>query len=259
MATVWRADDLTQTKPAAVKLLHGDVGDRPDLARRFLREARAIMALRGPNLVEILEAGVEGSAPFMAMELLHGETLGARLAREKSLAPRVAYSLLSQAAGPIGRAHAHSIVHRDIKPANLFITPGDDLKLLDFGIAKVLDDAPLSRATLTAPGATVGTISYMSPEQARGTYDIDHRADLWSLAIVAFQCIVGCLPFRRDSFADLVVALHTDPAPVPSTLAEGIPRGFDAWFARAVRRSPDERYQSAEELITTLGEALALR
>ncbi len=86
------------------------------------------------------------------------------------------------------------------------------------------------------------------------------RGLMWlSLAIVAFQCIVGCLPFRRDSFADLVVALHTDPAPVPSSLAEGIPRGFDAWFARAVRRSPDERYQSTEELITTLGEALALR
>jgi serine/threonine protein kinase len=260
MGAVWRALDVESGSVVAVKLLHEDLRGRADSRDRFIREARTIRALRGSNLVEILDTGVEEGTPFFVMELLAGESLAERLARVRTLSPAATVALVADAARALGRAHEHGIVHRDVKPANLFLVRGaagaDDVKLLDFGIAKALDDAPISRVTLTVPGTALGTAAYMSPEQARGTHELDHRADLWALGVVAFQCLVGALPLVRATFGDLVLALHTEPMPVPSALVPTLPRAFDTWFARATRRSPDDRFQSAAELSSALSAAL---
>jgi serine/threonine-protein kinase len=135
-------------------------------------------------------------------------------------------------------------------------SPEEIVKVLDFGIAKILDGAQLESQTLTARGTVVGTIHYLSPEQARASRTIDHRADLWSLAILAFQCVTGVLPVSTRSIVDLLIALTSDPMPVPSAVLPGVPAAFDAWFAKATRRSPDDRFQSAAEMAEELARAL---
>ncbi len=262
MGEVWRAEHTRLGSPVAVKLLHEDVEQASEVEERFLREARACAALRGPHIVEVLDVGVVEGTAFLAMELLVGESLGARLAARGHLSPGEVTQLLAQVVRAVGRSHRHGIVHRDLKPANIFLTSDEDtgdeiVKVLDFGIAKMLEGTKLATSSLTATGATLGTGVYMSPEQARGTREIDHRSDLWSLAILTYQCLVGEVPLTRPSFADLVVALHADPMPVPSAARPGLPAGFDAWFAKGTRRSPDDRFQSAAELAKSLADALA--
>ncbi|MBK8936229.1 MAG: serine/threonine protein kinase [Polyangiaceae bacterium] len=260
MGEVWRAHHTRLRSPVAVKLIHEDDSRGEDWGERFLREAQACAALRGPNVVEVLDVGVEGHTPYLAMELLVGETLSARLERG-ALGPAATAKVLSQVVRAIARAHKHGIVHRDLKPANVFLVKDEEtdeemVKVLDFGIAKLLEGTRLAAQTLTRTGAILGSGSYMSPEQARGTRDIDHRSDLFSLAVLAFQCATGKLPIVAASFADLVVALNTEPMPVPSQVSPGLPAAFDLWFAKATRRSPDARFQSATELGAELAAAL---
>lgn len=262
MGEVWRAEHTRLGSPVAVKLLHEDVATSIHAEARFLREARACAALRGPHIVEVLDVGVVAGTAYLAMELLVGESLGARLAARGRLSPSETVVVLAQVARAITRSHRHGIVHRDLKPANIFLARDEDadeeiVKVLDFGVAKMLESHSLPASTLTLTGATLGTAVYMSPEQARGTREIDHRSDLWSLAIVTYQCLIGEVPLTRPSFADLVVALHADPMPVPSAVRPDLPPRFDAWFAKGTRRSPDDRFQSASELAKALAEALA--
>src|SRR5262249_38785128 len=152
------------------------------------------------------------------------------------------------------RAHALGIVHRDIKPANVFLArvadeSGDVAKLLDFGIAKV--ETPLG---LSQEGAILGTPYYMSPEQARGASDVDFRADLWSLAVIAYQCVTGVRPFESGALGDLLVAICQGSILAPSQFVPGLPYAFDAWIARGLARDPARRFQSAAALASALEE-----
>lgn len=260
MGEVWRAEHTRLRSPVAVKLLHEDVSHRPDLGERFLREAQACAAVRGPNIVEVLDVGVEAGTPYIAMELLVGESLARRLETQQRLTPAATVHILSRVARAIGRAHRNGIVHRDLKPANIHLVRDEDepqeiVKVLDFGIAKFLHSGQISTAALTAKGAIVGTLHYMSPEQARGTREIDHRADLWSLAILGFQCITGDLPLRADTLPDHVIAIHTTDMPLPSSKAQGVPEAFDRWFVKGTKRAPDDRFQSAAEMAAELARA----
>ncbi|HTV22488.1 MAG TPA: serine/threonine-protein kinase, partial [Polyangiaceae bacterium] len=153
-------------------------------------------------------------------------------------------------------------IHRDLKPGNVFIVPNDEdevVKVLDFGVAKTLTSA-LGRSVahaMTPAGALLGTPHYMSPEQVEGQSNLDHRADLWALGVITYECLLGRLPFDASSFSGLLHAICRGPMPVPSALGE-VPRGFDAWFARACARSPAARFWSAKELATAftrLGDA----
>ena len=147
------------------------------------------------------------------------------------------------------KAHAAGIVHRDLKPANVFLVPDDDLqiaKVLDFGIAK--SSGAGADVSSTKTGAILGTPSYMSPEQAQGTRPIDHRSDLWSLAIIVHQCVTGRLPFESEALGDLFLQIMVNPIPVPSHTFADLPKGFDAWWERATARDPEQRFQSAKEL-----------
>ncbi len=251
MGSVWIAEHLTLKSEVAVKLIDPAIAESPEALGRFMREAQASAALRSPHVVQVLDYGVDGGVPFIAMELLHGESLGQRLERERRLSPEATARILGHVARAIGRAHEAGIVHRDLKPDNIFLVQNDDeevAKVLDFGIAK---GTPLGLATTdglgaTRTGAILGTPYYMSPEQTEGSRQIDHRTDLWSLGVIAFECLTGSRPFDGETLGGIIMAICARPIVVPSTIAV-VPTGFDEWFARATARNPEERFASAKD------------
>jgi len=257
MGSVWRARHRQLESAVALKLMSPSIAAQPEALNRFLREAQAAARLSSLHVVKVFDFGVAAETPFIAMELLLGESLRARLDRMGTLSPEATLWVIRQTGRALSKAHREGIVHRDLKPENLFITQQEDelLKVLDFGVAK-LSAAAGAPSTNTRTGALLGTPFYMSPEQARGIKAIDHRSDIWSLGVIAFECLTGRLPFESQAFGDLVIKICTLPAPVPSSVAR-VPAGFDAWFARAVAREPDHRHSSVDELVEALQAAFA--
>jgi serine/threonine protein kinase len=193
------------------------------------------------------------------MELLQGESVAQRLERVRQLDYAATHRLVAHVARALTRAHAIGIVHRDLKPENVYLVPNDDgevAKVLDFGVAKWSSDWAVSSVTKT--GLLVGTPLYMSPEQARGTKEIDFRADLWSLAVMTFQALTGELPFLSEGLGDLLAKIMFEPIPLPSSIVPSLPPGLDAWWVRAASRDIEARYQSAKELSDALAIALGL-
>ncbi|WP_437610119.1 protein kinase [Sorangium sp. So ce834] len=255
MGRVFRATDLHLGGPAALKLMDPGVVGTEKARARFLREAQTAAKLRGTNVVQVLDFNVDGATqvPYIAMELLRGEDLAERIARGP-LSYEETAAVLGDVCSALGKAHRLGVVHRDIKPANVFLVDDDRplCKVLDFGIVK-LEDLGLDRqgTPQTDAGATLGTVSYMSPEQIANARGVDHRADLWSLGVIAYECMTGRRPFRGESLYELVHKICFDVPPAPSRLAE-VPSGFDAWFARATHRDRDRRFASAGELLEAL-------
>ncbi len=253
MGSVWRAMHLGLDVPCAVKFIEGELAALPEAQARFEREAKAAAQLRSPHVVQILDHGLWEGTPYIAMELLEGEDLGKRLARVGRLAPAEAHAIVAQVCRALGKAHAAGIVHRDLKPDNIFLVRDDDreiTKVLDFGIAKSRGQ-DLGGSSNTKTGAMLGTPYYMSPEQAQGVKQVDFRTDLWALAVIVYQAIVGRLPFESEALGDLLVRIIVSPLPVPSHYGP-VPPGFDAWFLKAASRDPNERFQSAKELADSL-------
>jgi serine/threonine-protein kinase len=254
MGSVWRAEHLTLGSPVAIKLIDESIAKHPEVLARFEREAQAAASLRSPHVVQVLDYGVDDKTPFIAMELLDGESLEERLERLGKLSLHETVRVITQVARAVARAHELGIVHRDLKPGNIFLVRNDDdevAKVLDFGIAKKDETA----ATTTRTGAMVGTPAYMSPEQAQGSKQLDGRTDLWALGAIAFECLTGTLPFDGEALGELIVKICTTSPPVPSTLAP-LPPAFDAWFAKALARDRTERFQTAKELSDGLRVAL---
>ncbi len=255
MGEVWAAQHTSLDIPCAVKFIHAESAQKPEVRARFEREAKAAASLRTPNVVQILDYGIFENTPYIAMEYLEGEPLSARIKRRGRLDPHETFRIIKDVGRALTKAHAAGVVHRDLKPENIFLVIDDDreiAKVLDFGVAKSADQLDSNTQT----GALLGTPYYMSPEQAQGTKSVDHRADLWSLAVVVFRCITGDLPFKSTALGDLLIKIVTHPLPVPSQVAAGIPEGFDAWWVRAAQRDPDHRYQSAKDLVQALSMAL---
>jgi serine/threonine-protein kinase len=259
MGSVWAAEHTTLGIEVAVKLVSAERLAADELAvARFEREAALAARIDDPHAVRVYDHGVMADGtPFMVMELLRGETLSARLRRQERLDTATTVALVSQLAGVLGAAHELGIVHRDIKPDNVYLVESRYevfVKLLDFGIARCArTDAP---AVLTAIGAVVGTPHYMSPEQLLATGEIDQRADLWSLAVVAYQALTGTRPFDGASMAALSLAICHGEYAHPSQLLDGVPASLDAWFARAFSVTPADRFGSAREQARALREAL---
>jgi serine/threonine protein kinase len=252
MGAVWHATHLGLDIPCAIKFVKGELADQEDIKQRFEREAKAAAHLRSPHVVQILDHGVCEGTPYIAMELLDGEDLGARLQKRGRLTPEELHKVMSEACRALAKAHAQGIVHRDLKPDNIFLVKDDDreiTKVLDFGIAKTVTNELGGSGTKT--GAMLGTPYYMSPEQAQGTKTVDFRSDLWSLAVIAYQCLTGALPFESEALGDLLVKIIISPVPVPSQIAP-VPAGFDKWWAKAASRDPADRYQSAKEFSDNL-------
>jgi serine/threonine-protein kinase len=258
MGSVWLADHLALEIQCAIKFIDREQNN-PDVRRRFEREAKAAAQLRGQHVVQILDHGVWEGVPYIAMEYLEGEDLNARLERVVRLPHAQTVRIVSQVAKGLARAHAAGIVHRDLKPENIFLTKdGDDeiVKVLDFGIAKQ-SQTSLSEAG-TKTGSLLGTPFYMSPEQARGVKSIDHRSDLFSLAIIAYQCVTGKLPFFSEGLGDVLAQIMYEPIPLPSQQGFQVPPGFDAWWHRGSARPVEARFQSAKELADSLAVALGV-
>ncbi len=205
--------------------------------------------------MQILDHGIEGDQPFIVMELLDGEDLFERLTHRTRISLRETSKIVTQVARALTRAHAAGIVHRDLKPENIFLVPNDDdevVKVLDFGVAKFKDPGKAAMQR-TGLGTLIGTPHYMSPEQVKGISEIDYRADLWALGVIAFQCVTGEMPFDSEGVGDLLIKISVGEMPVPSKVLPTIPANFDAWFARACDREPAKRFQSAREMAVALG------
>jgi serine/threonine-protein kinase len=255
MGAVWIARDTFTDSRVALKLLSHAATHR-HASRRFRREAEALARLAAPNVVRILDHGVEGDVPYIAMELLEGESLRAFLERRGPLQVSEALELLAQAAAGLREAHRLGIVHRDVKPSNLFLVRSNSdqavLKVIDFGIAtgELLEQD--SHASTTG---FVGSPAYMSPEQARGE-EVTSSTDVWSLAVVAFQALTGREPFAGANVPDTLQRICSGAPPVPSQAASGLPSALDGVFERAFSARPLERYQSVDDLLTALRTAV---
>ncbi len=257
MGEVWTAIHMTLDVPCAVKFIHAEAASNTVARARFEREAKAAAQLRSAHVVQILDYGVCGEVPYIAMEYLEGEDLRERLRQHPRLTPRDTARIVSEIGKALAKAHSAGIVHRDLKPENVFLVKDEDgevAKVLDFGVAKQTQ----SLEAHTTTGALLGTPYYMSPEQAQGTKAVDHRSDLWSLAVVTYRCLTGVLPFQSQALGDLLIKIVTGPLPVPSQVAAGLPPAFDGWWARASQRDPNYRFQSAKELVTSLRVALGI-
>ena len=254
-ASVWIAEHLALTTTVAVKLIDPELAKRESARERFRREATAAAQLRSAHVVQILDHGIEGDQPFIVMELLDGEDLFERLTHRTRISLRETSKVVTQVARALTRAHAAGIVHRDLKPENIFLVPNDDdevVKVLDFGVAKFKDPGKAAMQR-TGLGTLIGTPHYMSPEQVKGISEIDYRADLWALGVIAFQCVTGELPFDSEGVGDLLIKISIGDIPVPSKIFPSIPANFDAWFLRACDRDPAKRFQSAREMAVALG------
>lgn len=257
MGIVYRARHVEIGKLAAVKVLRPSLSNRREVVERFLQEARAASRIDSPHVVGITDFGeTADGAPFFIMDLLEGQTLGELIRGRERLPFEELRPILAEVLRALSAAHARGVVHRDMKPDNIMLAEtshGVAVKVLDFGIAKVVDEEDGEHDKITRTGMIVGTAAYMSPEQAQ-SQPLDHRADLYSVGIIAFQGLTGRLPFDEDGFMPMVLAHATKPPPVPSfALRTGMFMGragndIDAWVLRALAKAPDDRFVSAEAM-----------
>jgi serine/threonine-protein kinase len=219
MGSVWYAHDLSLDAPCAVKLIDGEKANDENIRMRFEREAKASAQLRSAHVVNVFDFGVWNRTQYLAMEYLEGEDLSNRLLRLGRLDFEATYRVIAHVARALMAAHSVGIVHRDLKPENIFLVQNYEeeiAKVLDFGIAQHHGYSLSDKAT--REGAFLGTPCYVSPEQARGR-PIDHRSDLWSLGVIAFQCLTGQLPFEGTALGELMGQILYEPLPKPSLVA----------------------------------------
>jgi HD-like signal output (HDOD) protein len=256
MGCVYLAEHALIGRKAAIKVLSAGVaGHEEEAAARFFNEARSVAALRHPNIVDVTDFGSFEGKPYLVMEYLEGETLGARLERDGALPEATAARIAQQVAAAAGAAHAQGLVHRDIKPANIFLRQHSDypdfVKVLDFGIAKLLA-ADESVSYRTQAGAMLGTPAYMSPEQCLGEATLDHRSDIYSLGVVLYFMVCGRLPFDGQVGRLILGHVHETPK-APVLVNAGVSGVMNAIVLRCLEKRPENRYASMRELRDALG------
>ncbi|WP_437961194.1 protein kinase [Sorangium sp. So ce119] len=258
MGSIWVADRLPLKAQVAVKFMSPELADDAGYVERFRREAVAAAQITSPHVAQVLDHGLTADGmPYIAMELLRGEDLRARIRRLGRLPLGEVARIVAQTAKALGQAHRLGIVHRDIKPDNLFLTEVDGetfVKVLDFGIARRARDM-----RVTSTGNVVGTPLYMSPEQLTCSKDLDFRADLWALGVVAYHAITGQVPFFAETIVGLTLTVHAGKFTPPSALRPESPPALDDWMRRALQLDPNARFGSAREMAEALERALSPR
>ncbi|HWC00805.1 MAG TPA: serine/threonine-protein kinase, partial [Bryobacteraceae bacterium] len=249
MGEVYRARDTRLGREVAIKVLPDLVSSDPERLRRFEQEARAAAALNHPNILVVYQMGSLEGLPYLVSELLEGETLRERL-DHGALGLRQVIDYGVQIAHGLGAAHAKGIVHRDLKPENLFLTRDGHVKILDFGLARVVP-LPGDKTTLppgavdSTPGVVLGTVGYMSPEQVRGE-PADARSDIFSFTVILREMLTGKRTFEKTSSAETMAAiLHDDPPPLSAE--PSIPAGLQRVLQRGLEKSPERRFHSASD------------
>ncbi len=261
MGEVYRALDARLDREVAIKVLPAEFANDAGRLGRFEQEARATSALNHPNILTVYDIGQHEGAPFIVAELLEGEELRAQL-EQGPIAPRKAVEYAQQIAAGLAAAHGKGIVHRDLKPENLFVTTGERVKILDFGLAKLraprtgaVDMAASTQKKLTDPGTVMGTVGYMAPEQVRGQ-EADHRADIFAFGVILYEMLSGRRPFGGDSSVEVMNAILKEEPPELSETNAKISPTLEKIVRRCLEKNPERRFHSAHDLGFAL-EALA--
>jgi serine/threonine protein kinase len=256
MGEVYLAEDLRLSRKVAIKFLPADVATDERARQRLLREAKTAATLDHPNICAIYEVGEDNSHSFIVLQYIEGETLAARLKRQP-LELREALAIAAQVAEALSEAHARGIIHRDIKPENIMLTSRGQVKVLDFGLAKMLRDPGIlesdaqTGSMLSMPGVVMGTVPYMSPEQVRGE-ELDGRSDIFSFGTVLYEVFSGRRPFEARSTAEVISAiLTTEPPPISHS---GLPvgGGEDRLIRKCLEKDAGRRYQTMGDLTSDL-------
>ncbi len=252
MADVWIAEDQLLGRQVAVKILHGEYALSEAFVERFRREAQAAANLSHANIVAVYDWGQDGETYFMVMELVQGRNLSEVLRTEETLLPRRVAEIGAEVCVALSVAHNQGLVHRDIKPANVLLTPDSAVKVADFGIARAWDDSD----QLTKTGAVIGTATYFSPEQAQG-HQADARSDIYAVGVVMYELLTGTPPFSGESPVAVAYQHVREVPEPPSSVDPNIPPGLEAIVLKAMAKLPDDRYQSAAEMVEDIDRLLA--
>ncbi len=251
MGTVYVAHDSELDREVAVKMLAAKLIDDPEVVERFEREARLTASLDHPNIIPIYDVGRHEGRPFIVMKLLQGDTLAGVLRTKGGFTSDETLKLMKQLASGLDYIHQKGFIHRDIKAGNIFLSPEGHATILDFGILR----SRKANAGLTRTGMVMGTPHYMAPEQAMGLKDVDHRVDLYALAVVLFECLTGTLPFEADSELRLIQMQAHQPPPEILDRAPWIPKPVAEVVKQALAKKPDERFYAAQDLVKALERA----
>ena len=259
MGEVWRARHATLDDAYAVKLI--DLGTMPDAGARFQMEAHiaAMLSKRTRHVVSVTDHGEQGELAYIVMELLEGESLDERIQKHAPLPLAEISTIVSQVSRALAHAHAEGFVHRDLKPANIFLTKDEDgqlvAKLLDFGIARAVEGRLPRSPFATAKDTIVGTPNYMSPEQARGLDTLDHRCDLWALAVVTYEALSGGHPFEGETLQDIFISIGIGRQTPLRSRREDLPEPIYAFYDRGFAHEIEDRFESADELARAFSDA----
>ena len=251
MSDVYKAKCHKLNRFVAIKVMKSEFSEDKTFVSKFRAEAQSVAGFTHPNIVNVSDVGDENGIYYIVMELVEGITLKKYIEKRGRIPFKEAVSIAIQVANGLDAAHKHNIVHRDIKPQNIIISKEGKVKVTDFGIAKVASSSTINSSS------TMGSVHYISPEQARGGYS-DARSDLYSLGITIFEMITGTVPFDGDSTVAVAVQHIQDEIPAPSTVTDDIPLSIDRIVLKLTQKKPDRRYQTAAELITDLKKSLVM-
>jgi serine/threonine-protein kinase len=251
MGEVWRANHVVTGRDVALKLLNRALSERLEMRLRFLREARAVGKMNHPNVIEVLDAFEDDGRLALVMPLLKGEVLGQFLRRHGPLSVASALQIFLPLVSAVDAAHAQGIVHRDLKPDNVFLVSQAGrrhVKVLDFGIAKLMNPATADGASLTATGNAIGTLWYMAPEQCLGDSTQDHLVDVWALGVILYELLSGRRPIEGQNLAQVIKASLLEPIPPLERLVPGLPRGISELAAQMLSHERSARPQTLREV-----------
>ena len=245
MAIVFKAEDILMNRTVAIKMLKNDIAGDSEALRRFINESKAVAMLSHENIVNIYDVSVKGNTKYIVMEYIEGITLKAFLKHKGgSLSWRETLNITEQILHALEHAHSKGVIHRDIKPQNIMLLKNGLIKVADFGIAKLPDTD-----TFTVTDKAIGTVNYISPEQATNEGPIDERSDLYSVGVLMYELSCGELPFTGDTPVAVAYKHVNDTPKHPRELKPDMPQGLDQIIMRAMEKSPDMRYQSAKQML----------